>query len=31
VAGEYKKIVDAEAPAFSDILKKNGVATEIVP
>jgi len=31
VAGEYKRIVDAEAPAFSDILKKNGVATEIVP
>ncbi len=30
IAAEYKKIVDVEAPAFSALLKKNGVTT-IVP
>jgi hypothetical protein len=30
IAAEYKKIVDVEAPAFSALLKKNGV-TAIVP
>ena len=31
VAGEYKKIMDAEAPAFSELLKKNGVVADIIP
>jgi len=31
VAAEYKKIVDGDAPAFVELLKRNGVVTEIVP
>jgi len=31
VAAEYKKIIDAEAPTFAELLKRNGVVTEIVP
>jgi photosystem II stability/assembly factor-like uncharacterized protein len=29
VAAEYKKIVDAEAPAFGELLKRNGIMPEI--
>jgi hypothetical protein len=31
VAAEYKKVVDGDAVAFSDLLKRNGVMTEIIP
>ena len=31
VAAEYKKIVDADAPTFAELLKRNGVVTEIIP
>jgi hypothetical protein len=31
VAAEYKKIIDADAPTFAELLKRNGVVTEIIP
>ena len=31
IAAEYKKIVDVEAPAFSALLKQNGIAESAVP
>jgi hypothetical protein len=31
IAAEFKRIVDVDAPAFSGLLKQNGVATAAVP
>lgn len=31
VAGEYKKVVDTDAPAFAELLRRNGVVSDIVP
>jgi hypothetical protein len=31
IAVEYKKIIAADSPAFAELLKRNGVVTEIVP
>lgn len=31
IAAEYKRIADADAVAFVELLKRNGVVTEIVP
>jgi hypothetical protein len=31
IAADFKRIVDVDAPAFSALLKQNGVATALVP
>jgi hypothetical protein len=31
IAAEYKRIVDVEAPAFTAMLKQNGVAASVIP
>jgi len=31
IAAEYKRIMDVDAPAFSALLKQNGIAASVVP
>jgi hypothetical protein len=31
IAAEFKRLVDVDAPAFSGLLKQNGIASAVVP